>query len=455
MVTIWRNTFAAAVVASWGLSVVPATAAQTDQIDAHIRNDVLQQLASVLESQYAIEDTAKKLATFLRSKSKSNAYKGIASGSEFARVVTDDLKSVAHDKHLRVSFGLLAGPPPPMAPAGPVPPEMLSRMRKENGAIPRVEILDGNVGYMRVNGVPPVEAASSAVAAAFAFVRNTDALIIDDRGNGGGDPHTVALYVSYLSEGEPFVVNTFHRRVGNSVEIFRSTNLGDLSYGGHKPVYVLTSPITFSGGEELAYDLQALKRAVVVGETTGGGAHPVDRVQLGHQFAADIPDAQGINPITGTDWEGIGVVPEVAMPSGKALSKAHELAIARLRAMATDPLTRAELDGVAMELQTIAEAEFGSAVRLTTDQLVGTYRNSEIPSTTVLVLEKEGRLIRRIDGLPDRVLTYSRGNRYAEEGLPEGFFISFRERQGKLELLLETPSGPSIIREREITTGAH
>jgi retinol-binding protein 3 len=133
-------------------------------------------------------------------------------------------------------------------------------MRKLNGAIPKVEILDGNVGYTRVNGVPPVETARSAVAAAFAFLHNTDALIIDNRGNGGGDPNTVAVYVTYLSEGKPYIVNTFHWRAGDRVEEFKTTDLGELAYGAHKPVFVLASPATFSGGEELTYDLQVLKR---------------------------------------------------------------------------------------------------------------------------------------------------------------------------------------------------
>src|SRR5262249_10166276 len=147
------------------------------------------------------------------------------------------------------------------------------------------------------------------------------------RGNGGGDPNTVALYVSYLSEGEPFVVNRFHWRAGNRVEEFRTTNLGDLAYGAHKPVFVLTSPMTFSGGEEMTYDLQALKRAVVVGEVTGGGGNPGGSVPLGNQFVANIPSGQAVNPITGTSWEGVGVVPDVSTTAATALTKAHELAI--------------------------------------------------------------------------------------------------------------------------------
>lgn len=426
-----------------------------NEIDAQTRNDVLSLLAQDLESQYAIPEMAKRLASEIRAKQRANAYKSIKTGREFARAVTEDLYAIAHDKHLRVNFAFA---PISLPPPGPPSKEALAQMRKENGAISQLEILHGNVGYMRVNGVPEIDAARPAIAAAFAFLHNTDALVIDDRTNGGGDPNTVALYVSYLSEGPSYVVNTFHWRAGNRVEKFKTTDLAALSYGSQKPVFILTSSATFSGGEEMAYDLQALKRAVIVGEVTGGGANPGGGlVQLGKQFVANIPSGQGVNPITGTSWEGVGVIPDVSTSAGIALTRAHELAIARLAAKAVDVEARATLDGVAMELQTIAEAESGSSVRLANSELIGAYvPGSEIVGTTVVILEKEGRLIRHVDGIPDRVLSHFSGNRYRVEGLPDGFFVSFRDNHDhdKTELLLETPTGPSIIRAKRIMAPA-
>jgi hypothetical protein len=416
------------------------------QIDARVRRDVLNSLAQALESRYVLPDMAKKLAAAVRTKQKAGAYQSVMSAPELARVVTDDLYSVAHDKHLRVTFNRF---PIPSGSPGPLSPQMLNELRKENGAIPKVEILEGNVGYMRVNGVPPVEVARPAVAAAFAFLHNTDALIIDDRGNGGGDPNTVAVYVSYLSEGKPFVVNTSLSREGSRVEEFKTTELGDLAYGVQKPLFVLTSSMTFSGGEELAYDLQALKRAVIVGEVTGGGAHLVTPVELGHQFVVLMPTAQGNNPITGTNWEGTGVSPDVRVAAAAALSRAHVLALDRLVAMTSDPASQAELEGASMKLETIEEAQSGSASRLSDSELIGAYAPEEIAGTTVTILEKDRRLIRRIDGLPDRALLYLNGNRYGLEGLPEGFAISFRSNHGRGELLLEEPSRSSVIRVKQ------
>jgi len=304
-------------------------AANDTELNAHIRKDVLTELATQLEAHYAIESTAKQLARLVRSKQKSNAYKRIKTGPELARALTDDLAQIAHDKHLHVYYSSK-----PLTKNAPVfsQKEFFEHVRKHNGQVPKVEILDGNIGYIRVDGVPPRDVAGRAVAAAFAFVHETDALIIDNRGDGGGDPNTVALYVSYLSEGPPHVINTFHIRDRNQVVEFESTDLGDLSYGATKPVFVLTSNKTFSGGEELTYDLQVARRAVIVGEVTGGGANPGGPISLGHQFVVNMPNGQAVNPITGTSWEGKGVQPDVPVPAADALSKAQSLAIDRLAA---------------------------------------------------------------------------------------------------------------------------
>ena len=309
----------AAILLTFIASAARATGDCGPAVDAGVRKSVLEQLARRLDSDYAIPETARKLSMSLRASERSGAYRKITCAPELARRLTLDLLAIAHDKHLHVDYSFDPAPP---APPGPLSPQEIRQLRKLNGLIPKVEILDGNVGYMRVDGVPPLEVAHDAVAAAFAFVHDTDSLIIDDRGNHGGDPRTVALYMSYVSEGEPYLVNAFHWR-GGRIEEFRTTQLGELSYGASKPVFILTSPQTFSGGEELAYDLKVRKRGVVVGEVTAGGANPGGPVSLGHQFVANIPTGQAVNPVTGGSWEGIGVKPDVEVPAVQALGRAH------------------------------------------------------------------------------------------------------------------------------------
>jgi hypothetical protein len=214
-----------------------------------------------------------------------------------------------------------------------------------------------------------------------------------------------------------------------------------------KPVFVLTSPMTSSGGEELAYDLQALQRAVIVGEVTGGGANPATPVMIGLKFVVVMPTAQGINPITGTNWEGNGVLPDVPVAATAALGRAHALALDRLVSMTSDPVARAEIEGASMELETIEEAESGKGVRLSNSELVGAYAPESIAGTTVYIVEKGGRLMRQVDnGVPERALIHLNGNRYGLEGLPDGFVISFRSNHGRVELLLEEPSRAPVIR---------
>ncbi len=415
-----------------------------DKLDQAARREILEKLAAGLDSTYAIPETAHKLAALVRAKRKSRAYRDISSGFLLASQLTEDLFAVAHDKHLRVSFSF--GPAPRENLSGPSP-EDLERIRRENGAISRAEILDGNIGYLRVNGLPFVEGARPAITTAFAFVHNTDALILDLRGNGGGDANTASLYESYFGEGAPYLLGSFVYREGNRVQEFWSTDLGELSYGANKPVFLLTSAVTFSGGEAIAYGLQARKRALIVGELTAGAPIPSSkRVPLGHQLVATVPTARGVHPITKTSWEAVGVKPDVPVEESAALYKAHALALAQLREAAPDEWARRDLDAVAMKVQTIAEAASGSAVKLQNADLLGAYTVELGSGTTVVITEKDGTLSRHIDGIADRTLTPLGGNRYGLEGLPQGFVISFRAQPGKTELLMEQPNGVSVIR---------
>lgn len=149
------------------------------------------------------------------------------------------------------------------------------------------------------------------------FVANTDALIIDLRKNNGGTPAMVALVSSDLFD-EPTHLNDIDTRVGDKTQQWWTAGfVPGQRFGGKKPIYVLTSSRTFSGGEELADDLKSLHRATLVGETTGGGAHPMNRFRVNDHFEIGVPFARAIDPITKTNWEGTGVVPDASLPERK------------------------------------------------------------------------------------------------------------------------------------------
>jgi hypothetical protein len=291
---------------------------------------VITALSQHLADDYAFADLGAQLAQAIRDRQAQGAYASNARASAFARELTRDLQAVSQDLHLAVFFRPDAPSPALPRAAGDADAPALRPGPPRDGAIHRIEVMPGNIGYLELYGVPPLELARGAVDAAFAYLRDTQALILDCRRNGGGDPRTVAYYLSYLTEGAPFVVNTFHARDG-SVQEFATTDLGQLGYGERKPLFVLTSAHTFSGGEGLAYDLQALRRALVVGEVTAGGANPARPVPLGEGFVARVPFAHPVNPFTNGNWEGKGVQPDIAVPAERALEVALEKAQARSR----------------------------------------------------------------------------------------------------------------------------
>lgn len=162
------------------------------------------------------------------------------------------------------------------------------------------------------------------------FLANTSALIIDLRKNHGGEPALVALMCSYFFAAEPIHLNSLYWRATESTQQFWTLPYVPGKRYLNKPVYVLTSHETFSGAEEFTYNLQNLKRATIIGETTGGGAHPGDIYQLDAHFEIFIPTGRAINPISGTNWEGVGVLPDIETPQEEALNVAHIMALKKV-----------------------------------------------------------------------------------------------------------------------------
>jgi retinol-binding protein 3 len=282
-------------------------------LDPAARDSAVQELAQLLADEYVFPDVGAQLQSSLLTHLGEHAYDAIDTAPALAAELTAELTEVAHDKHLRVNARL----PPGAAPLAP---------RAPRAGIRRLEVLPDNIGYIALDAVPLLEVSRAAIAGAFAFLQQTDALIIDNRNNFGGSPATVAHYVSYLSEGPPALVSSLHERADRRIVEFYTEDLGQRSYGTARPVFVLTSAATFSGGEALTYDLQAEGRALIIGEVTGGGAHPVSPHPLGDQLIAVIPFAETINPITGTNWEGTGVQPDILIAADQALDEAHAYA---------------------------------------------------------------------------------------------------------------------------------
>ncbi len=284
-----------------------------------------------LHDRYIFPEVAVQIDEHLRPKMAE--YTTIASGEELSERLTADLQVISHDKHMRVFY---SKEPLPQRPAEPTPEQMREwdlGIALENGGFHKVERLAGNVGYLELKGFAPAEVAGDTATAAMAFLASTEALIIDLRRNGGGNPTMVALLCSYFFR-RPTHLNSMHWREGDRLHQFWTLpHLPGRRYLD-KPIYILTSSRTFSAAEEFCYNLQSQKRATIIGERTGGGAHPGGVVRLDDHFEVFIPSGRSINPITGTNWEGTGVTPEIAVPEAEALEIAYAEALRQVIARA-------------------------------------------------------------------------------------------------------------------------
>jgi C-terminal processing protease CtpA/Prc len=192
--------------------------------------------------------------------------------------------------------------------------------------------LPGNIALVELNSFPPPEIGDDAITKVMNQIADTNALIIDLRGNGGGSPEMVALISSYLFSEMPVHLNDLsYRRSAVSKQYWTHNSLAGKRYGLTRPVYVLTSNRTFSAAEEFSYNLKNLKRATIIGEVTGGGANPGEVFRIDEEFSIFIPTGRVINPVTKTNWEGVGVKPDIEVSRSHALSVAQELALGNIK----------------------------------------------------------------------------------------------------------------------------
>jgi C-terminal processing protease CtpA/Prc len=298
---------------------------------------IVDHVVRLVDEHYIFPEIGARVGHVLTDQSAVGRYAAATDAAALATLVTEDLQSVNGDKHLRLLYS--ADEVPDEKQDGAEAEAMRRMAERTAGGIARVELLNGNIGYLDLRPIlfPPAIAGPAAVAAMH-LVAATDALIIDLRQCLGGDPGMVALLCSYLFSEEPVHLNDMVERVGG-----RTTQSWTLPYvpgprfGPTKPVYVLTSATSFSGAEELSYDIQQLKRGTVVGEQTRGGAHPREGFRVHPHLLATIPVARAVNPVTGTNWEGTGVTPDVPVPAEQALPTAYRMALEQVPGAAQPP----------------------------------------------------------------------------------------------------------------------
>ena len=338
----------------WQTVALAQTAAPPPLTPA-LRATVIKEALQALNQVYVFPEKAQQMAAAIEARLARQEYDQSTSAEDFARLLTEHLQEISHDKHLRVlsTTGSGAGFAQRLNPA-----QNRAASLKRNFGFEKVERLAGNVGYLELRGFEDPDAAAATMTAAMGFLANTDALIIDLRNNGGGSPETVALLSSYFF-AQPTHLNDIYDRPSNTTREFWTKASVPGPHYGNKPLYVLTSKRTFSAGEEFPYNLKNLKRATLIGETTGGGAHPVTPQRLSGGFIITLPSARSINPISKTNWEGTGVTPDIAVTADQALKAAYWLALKQLQPQATEPLFATQLQNA---LAT-AQSEMNEATR--------------------------------------------------------------------------------------------
>lgn len=279
-------------------------------LDATRRSQLLNALTRAIDANYVFPEVGTRMIAAVREHAKRGDYDKITDCTRFAELLTEQLQAISHDKHLRLMYG----EPKPPHPPKPDPNAL-------GFGFGKIERLPGNIAYVVIHGLGPVDGVRAKVVEFMGRVADADALILDLRDNTGGDPRTQALISSFFFDDKPVHLLDFVARDGTSKPLSTTPDVGK-RFGGQKPVYVLTSHDTISGGEAIAYDLQTHKRATVVGEITAGAANPAGGHTLDDWFVLAVPGAHPVNPITKTNWEGVGVKPDVPTKADAAFDEA-------------------------------------------------------------------------------------------------------------------------------------
>ena len=322
-------------------------------IDAATRTKVIDGVLKRLNDSYVFPETAKKMETSIRERVSNKEYDQITSAKAFATKLTEDLQAVSKDKHLRVRYSNNVIPErgPRREPTAEEREQEKRELTWMNHGFSKVERLPGNIGYLEFLNFLDADLGADTVAAAMNFLNGTDALIIDMRNNGGGSPAMVALVCSYLFGPEPVHLNDLYWREGNRTDEFWTKKEVAGKRYLNKDVYVLTSKRTFSGAEEFTYNLKNLKRATIIGETTGGGAHPGGGFRIAEHFGMFVPTGRAISPITKTNWEGTGVTPDIPVAADQALLTAQVMALKKTVTTLPDPELKARVQGQIAKLE--------------------------------------------------------------------------------------------------------
>ncbi|WP_338358880.1 S41 family peptidase [Yeosuana marina] len=300
--------------------------AQNNSLTNDYKENVIQSLSQLMNEYYVFPEVAKLTEQHLKTQMQDGYFDQFKNNETFAAALTKSVQAINKDKHMRIRSNQ------PYMISETSQESMIDqhiarmdRSREANAGFKTVKILEGNVGYLDLRGFAGMETGKDIADAYMKLMLRTDAIIIDLSKNGGGSPNMVQYLCSYFFN-QKLLLNSLYWREGNTTEEFWTLD----SVGGLKmndvPLFIMTSERTFSGAEEFSYNMQTQKRATLVGQTTGGGANPGRSMRINANLSVFIPTGKAINPVTKTNWEGVGVIPEVATTVEETYDKTLDLA---------------------------------------------------------------------------------------------------------------------------------
>lgn len=294
-----------------------------ESISEQVKEQTINRTLFILKEAYVYPNVAKQMESAVLARINQGEYDKIVDDGELATKLTDDLRAVSKDKHLRVQAVNAEQAPRGNNTISDVNP-------RDNYGFELAEMRDNGIGYFKFNMFANSWFARKEATKMLSKVKDAKALIFDLRDNIGGSPRMIEFISSYLFD-KPTKLNLFYDRNGHEVgQSLTFTDIPGKRFDNDLPVYVLTSSTTFSAAEEFTYNLQSFGRATIVGETTGGGAHPISPFDVNRHFTVIVPFRRAYNPITKTNWEGVGVIPDIKTTSADALSVATRVALKKL-----------------------------------------------------------------------------------------------------------------------------
>ena len=307
--------------------VIQVAKAQEPILTKREKSATIDSVSTLLQKLYVFPEIATKMSRHLQQGLVSGKYDSSRNPLTFAERLTADLQAISNDKHLTVSYALKEVASSHEQVSRNDESEFIELQKSQKYGFDTLYTIDGHIAYLNLRYFADTLFASDFAHQAMGKLANAKAIIIDLRSNLGGHPEMVQLISSYFFSEEPTHLNNFYFRPSNEYsEIWTLSQLRGTRMP-KTPLFILSSNRTFSAAEEFAYTMKQLGRATIIGEVTGGGAHPGGYVDATSKFKVWIPQGRAINPITKTNWEGVGVQPDIEISDEKALIMARLLAL--------------------------------------------------------------------------------------------------------------------------------